>query len=341
MMVNTRTLETGGGHVARKGEPGFIAPGSPEWSTVITPSKVAAILGLSRWESPYRLWHRMKGIVDPEPPKDAFDIGHDMEPYAAARWSRLNPGWHISSGEVQFHPPAGHFPFPAIGTIDRRTSRGSWRRIVECKVARNLGDAEKFGDPDLTGDCPPDYAAQVIAQRLFVAATQPIVKWDWTSHLLAIGPYYNERLYTIEYDSDVVSWMIEECEEFYTSLGQDVPPDLDDSVATYECLRAMHPDIDGTTVDVDPVIAAEFLGAKAAEKAAKAHATGASSAMLDAMGNAQYARVGATRDDSGELVGGIVVADRRNSGRGSVALYAGRTTVEKVMAATQSEGTNA
>lgn len=327
-----------GGRVVRKGEAGFLAPGSPEWSRTITPSKVAAILGLSRWESPYRLWHRMKGIVPPDPPRDAFDIGHDMEPYAANRWMRRNPGWSVSPGEVQFHVPDGHFPFPAIGTIDRRTSRGSWRQILEVKIARDLSDLERFGD-DLTGDCPEDYAVQVIAQRMFVAAAQPSVKWLPTSNLLVVGPYFNERIYDVEYDADVVAWVIDECAAFWASLADDVPPDLDDHPATYECLKALHPDIDGTEVDIDPALAIAYLQAKADEKDAKAAAQGATNALAAQMKSARYAKVGRVQTDAGQWVGGITVADRRNNGKGGVSLYAGRgVTPEKVR---QMEGTHA
>ena len=315
------------GRVVRKGESGFLEPGSDAWTKVITPSKVPSILRLSRWESPYRLWHRMKGIVPPDPPKDAFDLGHDMEPYAANRWLRRNPGWHVSPGEVQFHVPAGHFPFPAVGTSDRRTSRGAWRINLEVKIARDLSDLERFGD-DLTGDCPEDYAAQVTAQRMFIAATQPSVKWRPESDLLVIGPYFNERVYTVEYDPDVVAWIVDEVSAFWASLSSDVPPDLDDSVATYECLRALHPDIDGTEVELSPALAVEYLEAKAAEKAAKSAAQGATNAVAAQMKNAQRAKVG-----------GLTVADRRNTGKGTVALYAGRgVTPEKVR---QMEGTNA
>uniref|UniRef100_A0AAU8GLP3 RecE-like exonuclease n=1 Tax=Mycobacterium phage Ubuntu TaxID=3158895 RepID=A0AAU8GLP3_9CAUD len=320
-------IVTRGGLIVRKGEDGFLEPGSEAWSKVITPSKVAAILGLSRWESPYRLWWRMKGVVDGDAPKDAFDIGHDMEPYAANRWQRRNPGWHVSADEVQFHVPEGHFPFPAIGTIDRRASRGAWRRIVEVKIARDLSDLERFGD-DLTGDCPEDYAAQVTAQRLFVAATQPAgVKWDRNSDLFVIGPFFNERLYTVEYDHDVVAWIVDACAEFYASLSGDTPPDLDDHPATYECLKELHPDIDGTTVDIDPAVAVEYLEAKAAEKAAKAAAVGATNALAAAMKSAQYANVG-----------GVRVADRRSNGRGGVSLYAGRGVKPEDVRQQQPEG---
>lgn len=306
--------------VVEMGKRGYIEPGDPAWARIITPSKVPAILGISRWESKYRLWHRMKGITPPEPPSDAFDIGHDMEAYAAARWRRANPGWTTSAGEVQFHVPDGHYPFPAMATIDRRTVRGAWRRVLEVKIARNMTDLETWGD-DLSGDCPEDYAAQVIAQRMFIAAAQPGASWLPTSHLMVIGPYFNERIYQVEYDLDVAAWIIDECTQFWELLQSDIPPDLDDTVATYECLKAQHPDIAaGDFVNIAPDLAVDYLEAKAAEKAAKAVAQGATNRLADAMKRAQYAKVGE-----------VTVADRRNNGRGGVALYAGRSaTPDKI-----------
>lgn len=306
--------------VVAPGQPGYILPGSPEHARLITPSKVAAILGVSRWESPYRLWHRAKGIVPPEPPKDAFDLGHDMESFAAARWLRKNPGWHLSAGEVQFHVPEGHFPFPAAATIDRRASRGAWRKIVEAKIARNQTDLEAWGD-DLTGECPEDYAAQVMAQMLFCAAAQPRAGWATNADLIAIGPYFNERIYPIEFDQNVASWIISECTEFHASLAGDTPPPLDDSVATYQCLKAQHPDIDaGVDVNIEPGLALDYLEAKAAEKVAKAAAQGATNRVAAAMGNAQRAKVGE-----------LTIANRQNSGSGGVSVYAGRSaTVEDI-----------
>lgn len=305
--------------VVARGHRGYIEPGAPEWLRLITPSKVPAILGISRWESPYRLWHRMKGTCPPEPPADRFDLGHDMEATAAARWRRHNAGWKVSAGEVQYHPPAGHYAFPAMGTIDRRTSRGRQRRVLEVKIARNQTDLEVWGD-DLKGECPEDYAAQVIAQRMFCAAAQPSVHWLPDSHLLVMGPYYNERIYPVEYDLDVAAWIVAECERFWALLQSDTPPDLDDKVATYECLKELHPDINGETVSVAPSLAIGYAEAVAAEKAAKQEAQGWKNKLAAEMGNAQYA-----------VVGNLTVADRRNNGKGGVSMY-GRpaATPEKI-----------
>ena len=40
-----------------------LQPGSPDWQTRMTASKVAAVLGLSPWESRFSLWHRMSGLI--------------------------------------------------------------------------------------------------------------------------------------------------------------------------------------------------------------------------------------------------------------------------------------
>jgi len=292
----------------------MIQPGSDEWLRYCTPSKVPAILGISRFESPYRLWHRLKGLIPPEPPSDVFDIGHDLEPYAANRWRRKNPGWLLSPGEVQYVLPESKYGFPAAVTLDRRAVRGRARRVVEFKAARTLSDVEQWGD-DLSGDIPEDYAAQVTAQMLFTGWVK------YPGHLLAVGPYFNDRIYEVVYDRNVATWIIEECTQFWASLGGDVPPELDDSVATYECLRAQHPDIEGgAEVQVDPGLAVRFLAGHEHKKAAEKGAQGPKNELLAAMERAQYAKVGT-----------LTVADRRNNGKGGVSLYPGRNATPEAV----------
>lgn len=293
--------------VFRPGQPGFIEPGSDEHRAAISPSKVAAILGVSRWDSPFQLWHRIKGNVADEPPSDLFDIGHDLEPYGANRWRRKNPGWRVSSGEIQYVFDPQRWGFPVVVTLDRRASRGRARRVVEFKSARTMADVEQWGD-DLSGDCPEDYSAQVLAQMIFTG---------WTSlpgHLLAIGPYYNDRIYEIPFDPVVADWIVAECKQFYESLAGDTPPPLDDTLATYQCVRELHPDIDGSTVQVDPDLGMAVHNANADHKASETRLRGLKTELLDAMGNAQTAQIGWRK-----------VATRSPHARGGVALNLART----------------
>ncbi len=275
-----------------------IPPGSPEWRKLITPSKVAGILGVSRFESPYRLWHRMKGLVDFEGPKDIFDVGHDFEPAMAAMWRRRYPGWLLSPGEVQV--TGDDFGFPFACTLDRRARRGKARKVVEFKTTRHMEDWGDLG----TDQAPADYVAQVLAQMAFTGYTRH------SAHLMVLGPFFEAHVYEIAWDADVVAVMIERCREFYASLEADEPPELDDSVATYECVRELHPDIDaGVVVQLDPQFAWRVLQFDADVKANTECLRGAKSRLLDLMGNAQTA-----------MCGDIKIADRRPHGRGGVAL---------------------
>lgn len=296
-----------------KGQPGFIEPGTAEHSAMISPSKVASILGISRWESAYTLWHRMKGLIDAEPPSDQFDIGHDLEPYAANRWKRKNEGWRLSNTEIQWVLAPEKFGFPVVVTLDRRATRGRAQRAVELKRALTMSDLEQWGD-DLTGDLPEDYAAQVTAQMLFTGLT------SHAGHCVAIGPYYQDRVYEVEYMPTVADWIVSECREFFQSLHQTAAPTLDNSVSTYETVRELHPEINGETVAVDPDLGMAVHNANADLVDAKKTLTGLKSQLLDVMGNAQTAIIGDPSDKKP-----IKVATRSPHASGSVALNLART----------------
>ncbi|MBB3039428.1 YqaJ viral recombinase family protein, partial [Hoyosella altamirensis] len=153
-----------------------LSPGGAAWQCIMSPSKAAAVLGVSRYESAYRLWHRMKGLVDPEPPRDIFTTGHAMELALAYLWREENPGWQLSPGEVRV--AHDRFGFPLVVHLDRRARRGSGhKRIVEFKTARKL---EEWGD-HFTDQAPADYLVQVVAQQHFTGYT------EHPAHLMVMG----------------------------------------------------------------------------------------------------------------------------------------------------------
>lgn len=300
------------------GQPGYISPGSPEHARLITPSKVAAVLGISRFESPYRLWHRMKGFLDGPPPSDIFDLGHDFEPAMAAIWKRRNPGWQLSPDEVQYVVPADEFGYPAAVTLDRRARRGTWRKVVEFKMARDLSQWGDF----FTDQAPADYVAQVMAQMAYTGFT------GIPAELVVLGPYFDAHTYLIPYDADIAEAIHEQCRTFWASLQANEPPVLDDSVATYEAVRELHPDIDGSTVQVDLFDAIEVLRHDRAAKTTETLLRGAKTRLLDAMGNAQTA-----------MCGEIKIADRRPHARGGVALALATKNLEQLQPTQEKEET--
>ena len=58
-------------------------PGDPEWLTVVSASKIAAVVGLSPYESAYSLWHLMAGNTEPQPNSAILERGHYLEPVIA------------------------------------------------------------------------------------------------------------------------------------------------------------------------------------------------------------------------------------------------------------------
>lgn len=275
----------------------LLLPGSDEWRRTLSPSKGATILGVSRFDSPYALWHRTKGLVAPEPDKDIFAVGHAFEPALAYLWKEANPGWNLSPGEVQVQ--RDYDGVPALATIDRRASRGSFRRVVEFKTARKL---EEWGD-DFTDQAPADYVCQVTMQMHMTGYR------EHPAHLMVMGPFFQSHIYEIAYNPALADAIMAGCINFWRSLEQDTPPDLDDTKATYSCVRELHPDIDGTEVQLDPELAIGYLTAVADEKEVTARLRGYKSRVLAAMRNAQQANCFDQK-----------VATRGPHGRGGIAL---------------------
>lgn len=278
----------------------MIEPGSPEWLKIITPSKVPSILGISRWKSQYTLWHEMAGIIEPAPISEArqddFDYGHACELAAREYWKFKNPGWRISQREVQISNP--DLPFPNLATVDLRGSRGATRRVVEVKTARDLGE---FGD-DGSGEIPRDYAAQILMQML-------ITGWHETADLVCWAQYGKPRIYHVEWDAEIADAVVSHCVLWVRALADGIKPALDNTISTYETVKALHPDIDGSTVEVPAELACQVLDWSRELQATEKTVRGLKTQLLDLMGNARIAEAA-----------GIKVADRRPHGRGGVAL---------------------
>lgn len=281
----------------------MIDPGSPEWQRIITPSKVAAILGVSRWTSAFELWAEMKGMIDPQPHKDIFDTGHAFELALGYLWKLENPGWRLSPAAVQL--PSTAWGFPALVTLDRRASRGTYRRVVEFKTARSLED---WGD-DFSDEAPADYVAQVLAQMMFTG---------WTTHpahLMVMGPFMRHHTYWIHYDEQVAKDVAAQCHAFYLSLARNTRPPLDDTKPTYHALKKLHPLIErDSVVEVPPGVIEDLRYWRDQKVAAERKEQLYRNQLLDLMGNAQRGavKVGATMT--------VNVALRKPHSKGGVAL---------------------
>nr|WP_286981413.1 YqaJ viral recombinase family protein [Corynebacterium sp. UBA5992] len=281
------------------------APGTPEWRAMVSGSKIATILGLSRFQSQYGLWHEMAGLIEPEAfPENLGAWGHIAENSLAEWWKLKHPGWQLnqktSTAEIAY--TRDDLGFPNIATLDRRARRGRAFHIIECKTARDLADWGRPGDEDAV---PADYYAQVLWQQGISGIHQ--------ASIVVLGPFGEPEIHEIPWDGVVFDGMVERARAWMRSFKTGTPPPLDDSVRAYEVVRGLHPDIDlDEEVTVDRADAIAMLDAITTLDQAEADARAAKIRMAQIMGTAKKATV-----DVPGLAKPVKIADRRAKGQGT------------------------
>lgn len=257
-----------------------LVPGSPEWLATMSASKVAAVLGLSPYTSRFELWHRMAGNLPREDDKAAFTRGHLLEPAVCAWLAMQHPDLKVV--------PTGSWQHPeltwATANPDRLALAPRTRPAVVQVKTDNV--VEEWG-PDGSDEIPPGYRAQVLWE-MFVTGAR-------VAHVAVLLPFLEFRRYVVSWDESEAAYIVDRASEFMTSLGAGEAPALDSSTHTYQALRLLHPDIDGTTVELDEALAVDLVDANAASKAATEHLTLAKSRVLAAMGTAKHAEFLGTR----------------------------------------------
>jgi len=252
-------------------------PGSAEWMRHLSASKIAAVVGLSPYESRYSLWHRMAGRLPDVDTKPHLARGHYLEAGVAAWFADQHPDWNLRPGGCWAHPQQPLF----TASPDREAVTADGEIVgVELKTA---ADNDEWGQPG-TDEIPPGYAAQVQWQ-MYVRGTR-------RTHVAMLSCYLEFREYVVDYDPDDVAFLATEAEGFLASLPggpAERRPSIDDHDATYDAVRQLHPLIEHRDVEVPTDVALRYLAAVPAEKDAARELTGAKAALLDAMGTARRA----------------------------------------------------
>lgn len=256
-------------------------PGSAEWAKLVTASKVAAIIGVSPWDSPRSMWHKMRGEVPTQVATDATRRGLYLEAGILAWWRDQHPEYPDTVEQYSAARP----DLPWAGATPDLRADGADVVLVD---AKSSSEVDEWGDPG-TDAIPTHYLTQAYWQLAMCPEAERV-------YIALLGPYLRFEEYVVERDEAIQADLIVRCAAFYESLSADVPPDLDDSVATFEVLRVQRGDIaKGVAADVDPDFAAEWWTARATEDAAVDAARLADSRLMEAVGNAQYVTAGGVR----------------------------------------------
>lgn len=271
---------------------GTFPPGSEEWHAArasrLGASEIAAVLGLSPWESKFSLWHRKAGIVPPVEETEEMRWGTVLEAPIAAEWTRRHPELTVQRTGTWVSTDR---PWQ-LANVDRmvwtRPQHGPQTRVpLEIKWSPN-GSA--WG-PSETDEIPVYYRCQVLQQLDVLGAP-----WGFVAAL--VGGELRE--YGVEYDPDDVAVLRQAGVEFMASLPSEenpdgVRPDLDDSDHTYRTLKQLHPGIDGQDAEVDAELARYYRAAMGMSRLAERTAQHAKNRLLDAMGTARRAVCGEER----------------------------------------------
>lgn len=250
-----------------------LEPGSTEWLHVMSASKIAAVVGLSPWESRFSLYHRMRGMLGDDS-NDATRRGIYLEDGVAAWFADQHPDWRIDRTETWLHR---HRPWQAAAPDRLATLPDGTVELIEIKTA---GDPDGWGDEG-TDDIPPYYRAQVQWQLDTLGLRR--------CHVAVLLPFLRFRAYAVDYDPADAAFLVAEGRKFLDDLEHDVLPPIDGHTATYQAVCEMHPLIEDVKVDVPDDIARPYLDALSAEKDIAAEKRRAAALLLEHMGTARDA----------------------------------------------------
>lgn len=215
-----------------------------EWLTArktgIGGSDVAAILGLSKWRTPYSVWQDKIGQGAEIEDNPAMKWGRNLEPVVRQEYAEQTGRVVLQPADMLRHPAHSFM----LANLDGMTED---RRVVEIKTARS---ANGWGEPG-TDQVPQDYLFQV--QHYMAVTGFPV------SDVAVLIGGSDFRIYEVPADPELQEMMIEAEAAFWQRVLDNNPPDpvtMADAIAKYG--RFSRPD----AVTADDGIKAAVLAIK-------------------------------------------------------------------------------
>lgn len=265
--------------------PGEARPDNPAWHDArrqgVTASEIAAILGLSPWQSAFSLYwsktqdwrledndllaagRRLEDTIaqwwfeeansDQWGMRPAGLYAHKDRPWQLATPDRLLAGGCLGCDGNGSYTSGGRLRFECP---DCGGSGGDLQAVLECKWVAHSWDG--WGDPG-TGEIPIYYRAQGLWQADVLGVDKV--------HIAALGPG-GFRAYVVQRDEKDLKVMRAAGHTFHERLLAGEVPDVDGSMATLDTLKRLHPAAGDGDVEVPVVLAETYRRARALKKRA-------------------------------------------------------------------------
>ena len=194
-------------------------------------SDAAAVIGMSRFASPYTVWMDKTGRLPEKEDTEAMRIGRDLEEYVAKRFEEAS-GKKVRRCNYIIRNPA--YPW-AHADIDRRIS--SENAGLECKTTSTL-DIRQFNGVEF----PERYYAQCVHYLAVTGLDR------WYLAVLVFGRGF--FTYTLERDEAEISALMEAEKLFWRCVEEDTPPAPDGSEATTDAISTVYADSNGEQLSI-------------------------------------------------------------------------------------------
>lgn len=202
-------------------------------------SEAAALVGMSKYSSPYMVWADKTNRLPEQEDNEAMRIGRDLEEYVAKRFTEATGKKVRRENYMLYNPLYPH----SHADVDRMVVGEN--AGLECKTTNTL-DIKQFKGVDF----PDKYYVQCVHYMAITGADR------WYLAVLVFGKGF--FTYILERDQEEIDALMKAENDFWESyIENDVPPVPDGKTPTTETIKVIYDK--GTQDDVVNLIGRENL----------------------------------------------------------------------------------
>ena len=240
-------------------------------------SDAAAIVGLSKWASPYTVWADKTGRLPDKPDTEAMRQGRDLEEYVAQRFSEATGKRVKRCNAILYNPVYPH----SHADVDRMIVGEN--AGLECKTTSTL-DVKQF----LGVEFPEKYYAQCVHYLAITGADR------WYLAVLVLGKEFH--VYTLERDEAEIRALMDAETAFWEQYVEtDTPPAADGAESTTDAIRTIYADSSQSICILfgRETLLEEYMALKSQSKALDARIAEIQNTIMEDMQDAERGECGA------------------------------------------------